>query len=59
MGKQTKAHRHLVIKHKNRRHEKIEKLRAKYLTADQRGKEAIVQKLKKINAQLGEAVKAK
>jgi competence protein ComGF len=59
MGKETKAHRHNSIKQKIRRHEKIEKLRAKYLTVDLKGKEAILQKLKKINATLKVEVKPK
>ena len=59
MGKVNKTHRHNSIRQKIKRHEKIEKLRAKYLTVDSKGREAILQKLKKVNAALKVEVKPK
>ena len=50
MGKVTKAHRHNSIRQKVKRHEKIRKLRAKFLTADAKTREAILIKLGKISA---------
>jgi hypothetical protein len=52
MGKVTKTQRHLSIRRAARRHEKIKKLRARYLLADSKGREAIILKLKKVNATL-------
>jgi CRISPR/Cas system CSM-associated protein Csm2 small subunit len=52
MGKETKTHRHNSIRQKIKRHVKIEKLRARYLLADSKGRDAIIQKLKKVNATL-------
>ncbi len=50
MGKETKAHRHNSIRQKAKRREKIRKLREKFLTADLKTREAILQKLRKISA---------
>ena len=50
MGEVNRRHRHNVIKRALKRHEKIKKLQARYLAADARGKEAIIEKLKKISA---------
>ena len=52
MGKVTKTQRHLSIRRAVKRHEKIKKLRARYVLADSKGKEAIILKLKKVNATL-------
>ena len=52
MGKVSQTQRHLAIKRAIKRHGKILKLRARYALADSKGKDAIILKLKKINAGL-------
>ena len=52
MGKVSQTQRHLAIRRSAKRHEKIKKLQARYLLADAKGKEAIILKLKKVNATL-------
>ena len=52
MGKISQTQRHLAIRRSCKRHDKIRKLRARYAQADSKGKEAIILKLKKINATL-------
>jgi hypothetical protein len=52
MGKVSQTQKHLAIRRSIKRHEKIKKLRARYSLADSKGKEAIILKLKKINATL-------
>jgi hypothetical protein len=52
MGKVTKTQRHLKIRRAAKRTEKIKKLRAKYLVSDSKGREAVLLKLKKVNAGL-------
>lgn len=49
MGKINHRHRHNVITQEKKRHEKIKKLRSKYLTADSKSREGILTKLKRIS----------
>lgn len=48
MGKITKQHKHNAIKQKRRKHEKIQKLSERFLTADSKEREHILAKIRRV-----------
>jgi hypothetical protein len=48
MGKITKQHKHNAIKQKRRRHEKIQKLSERFISADSKEREHILTKIRKV-----------
>ena len=48
MGKITKTHKHNDIKQKRRKHEKIQKLSERFLTADSKERELILAKIRRV-----------